>query len=121
MKGSIAAVVGPLLIGAAQVQATDGVVNWAIQRRETPNQSGRLRRRASTIQDTISNDETLGGYFVDCKIGTPSQSLTLQLDTGSSDIWVPASSAKVCKDKSSGGCDLGSCMSLAVQRFPSIC
>jgi elongation factor G len=34
--------------------------------------------------------------------------LTLQLDTGSSDIWVPDSTAQVCQQQGSEGCTLGS-------------
>ncbi|RYP48888.1 hypothetical protein DL768_005312 [Monosporascus sp. mg162] len=84
------------------------VVQWDIARRE------RLgleldTRRARSIEEVIANDKLNGGYFATCKVGTPGQDVTLQLDTGSSDIWVPASSSGICmKSSSSRGCVLGS-------------
>ncbi|RYP03341.1 hypothetical protein DL765_010532 [Monosporascus sp. GIB2] len=66
-------------------------------------------RQARSIDEVIANDKLNGGYFATCKIGTPGQDVTLQLDTGSSDTWVPASSSVICtKSSSSRGCVLGS-------------
>lgn len=98
-----------LLASAARAQ----VVQMDIQRRELAPKD-KLRKRFSTYTEVVSNDESLGGYFATVSVGTPSQNLTLQLDTGSSDIWVPSSSASVCettnsRSSSSSGCSLGSC------------
>ncbi|RYP61975.1 hypothetical protein DL769_007488 [Monosporascus sp. CRB-8-3] len=84
------------------------VVQWDIARRERLGlELG--ARQARSIEEVITNDELNGGYFATCKIGTPGQDVTLQLDTGSSDIWVPASSSGICtKSGSSRGCVLGS-------------
>ena len=75
------------------VQRDDGVapkvIQGDIQRRvvENPIARDRLRRRATkTIQESLANEETL--YFANVTMGTPSQSLRLHLDTGSSDLWV---------------------------------
>ena len=35
-------------------------------------------------------------YWVNITVGTPPQNLAVQLDTGSSDLWIPASSAPIC-------------------------
>jgi hypothetical protein len=44
-------------------------------------------------------------YLVNITVGTPPQSLAVTLDTGSSDLWIPAVSAPLCqKDQ----CDFGS-------------
>jgi len=104
-------VAGSLLVGAAQAQSSNGVVHWDIQKRRQAQNLRRLGRRDETYEEVIRNEDDRGGYFATCKLGTPAQDLTLQLDTGSSDIWVPDSSAKVCRASGSGptskGCDLG--------------
>lgn len=74
------------------------------------HQAKELHSRAdSTLQSNIANDRVQGGYFATVKIGTPGQELSLQLDTGSSDVWVPSNDAAICRDKAQGGCSLGSC------------
>ncbi|KAK0655659.1 aspartic peptidase domain-containing protein [Cercophora newfieldiana] len=107
MKTVVTFAVGCLLVGAARAQSSNGVVQWDIQKRKQPQDLRRLGRRNATYEEVISNEDARGGYFATCKLGTPAQDLTLQLDTGSSDIWVPDSSAKVCRDSGFRGCDLG--------------
>ncbi|ATY59472.1 Peptidase A1 [Cordyceps militaris] len=77
-----------------------------------------LQRRGSSVESDISNLRQDGGYFVDVTVGTPGQRFSLQLDTGSSDVWVPSSGSAACQAKSdkftrpgqSDGCSKGSCM-----------
>ncbi|SPQ18362.1 1741a2b6-8dd7-4e65-998f-5ba5d78b271f [Thermothielavioides terrestris] len=97
MKGHSAAALGALLVGVVHPVAANGVVQWDIRRSQRSQEFTKLRRRGSTFNEVISNDEARGGYFATCQIGTPGQNLTLQLDTGSSDIWVPDSKASVCR------------------------
>ncbi|KAK3395715.1 aspartic peptidase domain-containing protein [Sordaria brevicollis] len=109
MKGctSPALVFGLVLpqLGLAQ-KILDGVVQWNIQKRHASTIPNRLPRRAGSTYDAILRNERLqGGYYTDCEMGTPGQKVTLQLDTGSSDIWVPDSATSVCEDN---GCQFGS-------------
>ncbi|KAI0203712.1 aspartic peptidase domain-containing protein [Astrocystis sublimbata] len=88
---------------------TAQVVQWDIEKRG--NTAPKLERRAdNTVEEIITNEKMRGGYFASCAVGTPPQKVTLQLDTGSSDIWVPASTASICETSPSqgGGCTFGS-------------
>ncbi|KAL2021649.1 hypothetical protein VTK56DRAFT_7002 [Thermocarpiscus australiensis] len=112
MKRHDAAILGALLVGAVYATPGNGVVQWDIQKAQRPRELTRLGRRASTFTEVITNEQARGGYFATCRLGTPAQNLTLQLDTGSSDIWVPDSSARICKEAGTGtrgrpGCSLG--------------
>ncbi|KAL2271322.1 hypothetical protein VTJ83DRAFT_693 [Remersonia thermophila] len=110
MKSHGVVAAGALLVGAACAASnTPGIVKWDIQRQHRRQELTRLGKRADTYEEVITNEEMRGGYFATCQIGTPGQPVTLQLDTGSSDIWVPANTAQVCRQRGSGdGCAFGS-------------
>ncbi|KAK3987776.1 mitochondrial elongation factor g 1-like protein [Cladorrhinum sp. PSN332] len=109
MKVHDVAVIGGLLTTGVLSERLNGVVQWGIQKRHSPAPDlTRIRKRASTYEEIITNEEARGGYFATCRLGTPAQNLVLQLDTGSSDIWVPDSRAKVCTANGTEGCALGS-------------
>jgi hypothetical protein len=103
MKASPLTIAGVALASAVQAQ----VVQFDIEKRHGPS----LRRRAATINGVLSNQQVEGGYFISVQIGTPPQNITLQLDTGSSDVWVPASTSAICTEVSqrNPGCTFGSC------------
>ncbi|KAI1137368.1 acid protease [Hypoxylon sp. FL0543] len=102
MRTAATLATGALVASVAHAQ----VVQWDIVRRQT---GPKLTRRASTFTEVITNEVLRGGYFATCQVGTPGQNLTLQLDTGSSDIWVPSSDSTVCDQTSENeGCTLGS-------------
>lgn len=68
------------------------------------------KRSEHTVEEVITNEKQRGGYFSTCTVGTPPQDVILLLDTGSSDTWIPASSAAICsKDYSDDPCPLGNC------------
>ncbi|GAB1310571.1 Acid proteinase PEPI [Madurella fahalii] len=108
MKAHTAVTVIAPFVGVAQAASAGGVIQWDIQKDQRPRDLTRLGRRASTFEEVISNEQARGGYFATCRLGTPGQNLTLQLDTGSSDIWVPDSESRVCREAAAGGCDFGS-------------
>ena len=52
------------------------------------------KRQADTITTEISNFGLL--YLINVTVGTPSQEFSLQLDTGSSDLWIPSADSDIC-------------------------
>lgn len=109
MRSACALAVGGLLIGSAKAGSpVPGVVQWQIEKKASPI-SELLRKRADTYEEVITNERMRGGYFATCAIGTPYQNLTLQLDTGSSDTWVPDTTAEACQGTRSDpqGCAFG--------------
>ncbi|KAL6888091.1 aspartic peptidase domain-containing protein [Trichoderma evansii] len=105
MKASPMAAAGIALASTAQAQ----VVQFDIAKRDGPLLRD-LGRRATTVNGVLSNQQVQGGYFINVHVGTPGQNITLQLDTGSSDVWVPAASAAICTEVTSRnpGCTFGS-------------
>lgn len=98
--------------------STANVVKWSIARNEDvasaqlKARSEVLSKRASgTVQSSLGNAVQAGLYFANITVGTPAQNLQVQIDTGSSDVWVPSSTASICVQgatSTSNGCAGGS-------------
>lgn len=73
-------------------------------KKEKRESTGSLTRRQNAFAADISNEQIF--YQVDVEIGSDGQKFGLQLDTGSSDLWVPLAGSRVCPDSQS--CSLGS-------------
>ncbi|KAF3765028.1 acid protease [Cryphonectria parasitica EP155] len=58
----------------------------------------RLSKRA-TLTESLVNNITEGGYYATVSVGTPGQTLTMVLDTGSSDAFVISADADLCTEK----------------------
>lgn len=101
----IGAVLGAtcLLASIAPAVATDtpGVLGFNFEkRRVNAEEAPRLSRRQSkTVNAVLANEVLL--YFINVTVGTPGQPFSLQIDTGSSDIWFPAVNADVCQQDAS--------------------
>src|SRR6266487_4464949 len=87
----------PTTLTIAQIAMADRVLRMDIQKpeRSIVDMRGRLRARNSVLEP-LANEQVQGGYYATVSIGTPGQSISLQIDTGSSDVWVPSSTAMLC-------------------------
>ena len=79
---------------------------------------GAINRRSGlwerdTVEGTLGNNITAGSYLAKVSIGTPAQQIELVIDTGSSDVFVVASTADQCNDpllqQTDGPCIGGTC------------
>ena len=73
-------------------------------------QGGNLPR-ADTITVGLGNAQNAGLYYANISVGTPAQDFQVQIDTGSSDLWIPSQDAAFCAATRSGDteCIGGAC------------
>lgn len=93
MKATVAAVLA--LVSAASAQ---NVVRFDLTRGTNGIRRGKpfpVSRR-DTFTQTAINNITGGGYYVEVKVGSPGQPVSMILDTGSSDAWVVSKDAELC-------------------------
>jgi Eukaryotic aspartyl protease len=90
------------LLSAQAISAS--VLSLSISKQTIPASAVARRVKRATILENLSNEISLYSANVTC--GTPSQSFTLQIDTGSSDTYLMSSAAPDCER---GNCLGGTC------------
>ncbi|OBT89848.1 hypothetical protein VE02_00789 [Pseudogymnoascus sp. 03VT05] len=109
--GLTAAFVSPLIDAAALQNQNDRpprAVGLPIKREPAidPIEADRTRmRKRDTLEVTLGNLQSL--YYANITLGTPAQHIRIQIDTGSSDLWVNSAGSKICTGTStvSGECE----------------
>lgn len=92
--------------------ASPRVVNMDFVKTRSPHAS--LQRRAGTINTALINNDDLQ-YLANITVGTPPQQFIVQIDTGSSDLWIPSRSSDLCRSQDCR--QTGACESIDPRQF----
>lgn len=106
-------------IHSTQANPAPGVVGYNFERRliDVSQAPYLARRQSGTVLSSLTNEILL--YFINVTVGTPPQPFSLQLDTGSSDLWFPADNADVCQ-QNSRSCPVGTYDASASSTFEQL-
>lgn len=97
-------------VAASPSYTVEGVVRLDFEKQTLTDGDSvsRLHKRdRGTYEEEITNGQI--GYFTTVRVGTPPQELSLHLDTGSADIWLPSVHSPVCQPGSEKECLRGTC------------
>ncbi|KAF2139854.1 uncharacterized protein K452DRAFT_289232 [Aplosporella prunicola CBS 121167] len=92
LASALAASAGLLQLAAA---AEPKVVGFGFTKNQVSDHAN-LAKRQKTVQAGLSNMRSL--YQINVTVGTPPQTIGLQLDTGSADIWFPYAGSQECQE-----------------------
>lgn len=102
--GTLLSILAALGIGLGSAAASPGYLHYEIEKRTVGTNPAIIRRQLS-FNAPILQSADKNEYLINITVGTPPQRLAVTLDTGSSDLWIPAVSSRPCKR---GLCDAGS-------------
>jgi len=84
---------------AALSSCSLAAVTMKVARGPTPPAvSKRHLSTRATITESLANNFTGQSYMAEVSVGTPPQSITLAIDTGSSDTWLLSTTTDLCTD-----------------------
>jgi Eukaryotic aspartyl protease len=104
MKNSISSIV---LTSLSLTELSLASSTFRIDITKLAEEKAQILRRDNSVTAALTNGKIF--YYTNVTVGTPGQQLALQIDTGSSDVWMPSISSPGCI---SGSCAYGSCKSL---------
>ncbi|KAH0259339.1 hypothetical protein KCU91_g15264, partial [Aureobasidium melanogenum] len=86
---------------ATSALGATGTVDFAIRKQVRPQLSSRVSRRDAFDTSVFTDDGS--AYYLNISVGTPAQLQTIELDTGSSDLFVTDSTAPFCRNNTCAG------------------
>jgi hypothetical protein len=99
---------GPIILSGLLATCTlaNNVVHLPIAKNFEAEAAIRRRQSGKGIVP-VPLENALYLYYANATVGSPPQAVSLQIDTGSSDTWVPFVGASICTE--SDQCNEGTC------------
>jgi hypothetical protein len=86
------------------IPATSKTINFHVTKRNGKSRLLQQFQDTNVLPVPLIQGSDRYEYLVEIAVGTPPQKLSVQLDTGSSDLWIPSADSNFCLQ---GRCDLG--------------
>jgi len=91
------------LVAAEALAASPLIIDFQKSGVRPSHKTKALLKSREALNVPLSNYDAVE-YFVNVTVGTPAQHLAVQLDTGSSNFWIPSTTAPICAND---GCTFG--------------